>query len=372
MRPLSISQKHPGVIISPNATTLLSPADRPLLEAHGIAVIECSWKRIAEVPWSKIGGKCERLLPYLLPANPTNYGRPWRLNCVEALAAGFFIMGRREWAEHVLSSFSYGGAFLEINAQVLRRYAACEGEEGVREAERGWLEKIEREHRAAREVGEEGEVGDPWAGGNRNRVPAVGDSDDEEREDEGEGGSGDDEEDDDEDEDGMGGINLVSGRDEGKLHQTAPAFPPSDDDEDDSEDEEARMADLRRRVLASKPFANSNATTTTTSNTKASTPAPPKTSGPNAHKQDKEANIAAHQEQLLQEDSDALPSSADEDDADDAEFDRIITATPVVDRIGLGGKGKGGERHGESRKQRGANSATASFSRVEVKAPGRR
>lgn len=46
---------------SPNAKQTISPADRELLEQYGAAVVECSWVRVAEVPWAKIGGKCERL-----------------------------------------------------------------------------------------------------------------------------------------------------------------------------------------------------------------------------------------------------------------------------------------------------------------------
>lgn len=46
---------------SPNAKSLLSPIDKQLIEQYGAAVVECSWARTSEVPWSKIGGKCERL-----------------------------------------------------------------------------------------------------------------------------------------------------------------------------------------------------------------------------------------------------------------------------------------------------------------------
>lgn len=47
--------------VRPKAKTIISPADKPLLDQFGAAVVECSWKRIEEVPFAKIGGKCERL-----------------------------------------------------------------------------------------------------------------------------------------------------------------------------------------------------------------------------------------------------------------------------------------------------------------------
>lgn len=85
MRELSIGQRYPGVVVSyvlffsflfffcadtadcyrPNAKKTISPADRELLEQHGAAVVECSWVRVQEVPWSRIGGKCERLCTFL-------------------------------------------------------------------------------------------------------------------------------------------------------------------------------------------------------------------------------------------------------------------------------------------------------------------
>lgn len=307
MRELHVGQKHAGVVISPKAKTIISPADKPLLDQFGAAVVECSWKRVEEVPFAKIGGKCERLLPYLLPANPTNYGRPWRLNCVEALAACFSICGHQDWAEDILSTFSYGQAFLDINATILKRYAACEDEDAVKTVEGAWLQKIEKEYNDSRAQNDDVEQ-DLWAGGNMNRRQLDLSDDDEV-----EGGS--DKEKDSQDE----GDNE---EEEGEQ----PELPEISDDEEE-------MAELRRRVLQSKPFANPEKT-------------PDKQLLPQTEMPRKTEPA---------EDSDALSGS----DADDADFDDILLATPINDKLGIR----------EKERRRGLDKVSATFSRSQIYAP---
>lgn len=305
MRELSVGQKFQGVVISPNAKKVVSAADKELLEQYGAAVVECSWVRIKEVPWGKIGGKCERLLPYLVAANSVNYGRPWRLNCAEALAACFFICGHEDWAHEVLAHFSYGEPFLEINAQLLKRYAACANEEEIKKAEEIWLAKIEREYLENRV--EDGGTGgeDAWKGGNVNRRPVV-DSDEEEEDSDAPKSNDEDGED--------GGVEIGD--------------PLTISDEDDDEEE---MAELRRRVLASKAFSN------------------PST-------EDKKPPERITRTVPIPVDSDSESGS---DMGDNDAFDNIIDATPVTDRTGINAK----------RKLLKQDEASAVFSRSVVNAP---
>jgi pre-rRNA-processing protein TSR3 len=48
-----------------------------------------------------------------------------RLTTVEALAAALCIFGEREHAEELLSKFTWGETFLELNEEPLRRYSEC-------------------------------------------------------------------------------------------------------------------------------------------------------------------------------------------------------------------------------------------------------
>ncbi|CAX43554.1 uncharacterized metal-binding protein, putative [Candida dubliniensis CD36] len=163
---LRVGQKFQGIVVSPNGKSIVCPDDKEIVETNGAAVVECSWARLDEIPFSKIGGKNERLLPYLVAANPVNYGRPWRLNCVEALAACFAIVGHTDWAELLLQNFSWGLTFLKINQELIELYQQCTDSESITKAQEQWLEKIAQE---AKERKNQAHNEDVWMMGNVNR-----------------------------------------------------------------------------------------------------------------------------------------------------------------------------------------------------------
>ena len=110
-----------GLVLDPHAARALSPADRDA--ADRLVAIDCSWTS-AEPGRFDLGGP-RRALPFLVAANPVNYGRPFRLTTVEALAGALVVLGERERAERLLEPFRWGATFLELNDEPLRRYAAC-------------------------------------------------------------------------------------------------------------------------------------------------------------------------------------------------------------------------------------------------------
>ncbi len=54
-------------------------------------------------------------VPFLVAANPVNYGKPLRLSCAEAVAATLFLTGFQDEAREIMNKFKWGHAFFEVN-----------------------------------------------------------------------------------------------------------------------------------------------------------------------------------------------------------------------------------------------------------------
>lgn len=140
-----VSHKFRGIILTPSGTRVVSPADRDIVEQNGLAVVDCSWAELDKVPFAKLPKGNERLLPFLVAANTVNYGKPYKLNCAEALIAGLLICGFPEDAQILMDKFSYGEEFYRLNEELWEIYAACKNGEEVIAAQNDYLKRIDEE-----------------------------------------------------------------------------------------------------------------------------------------------------------------------------------------------------------------------------------
>jgi len=125
-----------GVYLDPSAKVALSPGDAPV---RFLVALDCSWKR-AEVLFRRFRGGKRRALPFLVAGNPVNFGRPFELSTVEALAAALYILGRPEQATSILSKFGWGHTFLELNREPLEEYARARNSNEVISIQKEYLE----------------------------------------------------------------------------------------------------------------------------------------------------------------------------------------------------------------------------------------
>jgi pre-rRNA-processing protein TSR3 len=144
-RELTTKQTFRGIVLSPDARDCLSPADKDTVLQHGIAVVDCSWAELEAVPFSKMKANHIRLLPYLVAANPVNYGRPLKLSCVEAFAACCYIVGMKQMAVELLAKFKWGHSFLDLNVELLERYELCQTSEEMLAAQQAHMDQLQHE-----------------------------------------------------------------------------------------------------------------------------------------------------------------------------------------------------------------------------------
>lgn len=142
---LKLGQRFPGIVLTPVGVNCVSPQDREIIESSGIAVVDCSWARIDETPFNRMKSPHPRLLPFLVAANPINYGKPCKLSCVEAIAATLMIVGLKEEAKFYVSKFSWGHSFLELNEELLDLYSNCQSSKEILEVQQKYIDDTEKE-----------------------------------------------------------------------------------------------------------------------------------------------------------------------------------------------------------------------------------
>ena len=190
-----------AIVLTPDGKQSVCPNDRAVIQSDGICVVDCSWNKVDDLAFHTLRGGQPRLLPFLVAANPVNYGRPFKLTCVEAIAACLFIVGFSREARLLLSKFVWGAGFITLNVELLEAYAACTDSASVVACQQGFFEAWERERLERHSAP---------------RIRALGESGSDPPEDS--------------DEDELGGGDDSSGGEQGAARGRPGEMPPSDSD----------------------------------------------------------------------------------------------------------------------------------------------
>jgi pre-rRNA-processing protein TSR3 len=110
-----------AIVLNPFGQIAFSPADKERLLQFGLAALDCSWEYAQKVMGKHVKGT-SRCLPILIAGNPVNYGKLTKLTTAEAIAAALFIAGFTKESEELLSIFTWGHTFFELNAMLLDNY----------------------------------------------------------------------------------------------------------------------------------------------------------------------------------------------------------------------------------------------------------
>ena len=111
-----------AILLNPFAEKSLSKEDLKIAEKNGILAVDCSWKN-AEQNFDFLDKRCNsRALPFVIAANPVNYGKPFKLTTLEAFATAVYILGDIEKAKEMLNLYKWGPNFLTLNKEPLEDY----------------------------------------------------------------------------------------------------------------------------------------------------------------------------------------------------------------------------------------------------------
>ncbi len=144
LKPIPSSRvPHGSVVLDPEAEKSISREDLDAARAKGLLVVDVSWNKLVRFPRIRSGLK-RRALPFLLAANPTNFGKPQRLSSAEAVAASLYILGEKDHAERLMGKFKWGPTFIDINRERLEAYASCDTSAEVVQAQARMLDALQR------------------------------------------------------------------------------------------------------------------------------------------------------------------------------------------------------------------------------------
>lgn len=114
------------ILLNPFAEKSISKEDYQIAKNNGILAVDCSWKN-AEKNFDFLDKRnYSRALPYVIAANPVNYGKPFKLSTLEAFSAALYILGEKKNSEEILQLYKWSPHFITLNKNPLEDYSNAE------------------------------------------------------------------------------------------------------------------------------------------------------------------------------------------------------------------------------------------------------
>jgi rRNA small subunit aminocarboxypropyltransferase len=113
-----------AIVLNPFSEIAFSPEDKQKVQDFGLVALDCSWEHAQKVLGGCVKGT-SRCLPILIASNPVNFGKLTKLSTAEAIAAALYIVGCQKESEELLSIFTWGHTFFELNGMLLDNYATA-------------------------------------------------------------------------------------------------------------------------------------------------------------------------------------------------------------------------------------------------------
>ena len=140
LREIKINSKFQGILLTPTGKKIVSKEDHELIKNKGVCVIDCSWAKFnsLHINLNKIE---TRLLPYMVAVNPVNYGKAFKLSCVEAIGATLYLAGFYKETDFLMHHFKWGKSFLEVNSELFNMYQHCSNSEELKAVEVKYIDE---------------------------------------------------------------------------------------------------------------------------------------------------------------------------------------------------------------------------------------
>ncbi|VWU48724.1 ribosome biogenesis protein TSR3, putative [Hepatocystis sp. ex Piliocolobus tephrosceles] len=137
------NKKFKGIVLTPFCDKYFSINDKNIIETHGLSVIDCSWKSIDLI--KKVKYSNQRKLPYIIAVNSINYGKPYKLSCLESLAFCLYICNYNKQCIDILNIYKWSINFINVNKELLEKYKLCSNHDQIKNAENDFLTNLRNE-----------------------------------------------------------------------------------------------------------------------------------------------------------------------------------------------------------------------------------